>query len=268
MEEVLLDFGQHCQNINKNLTDLIEVCYYAWPYFYQYRQQEIDKQNHLNNILTKDLPRLLPGYTPEPVTIKPLPVLPTENPSLKLSEMQRKHFDKLYNMKDKDRNLHAFLEELYSNFGKIHQTTQAPNSGRHVRSTLESTTPIPNLRMTAPTPPETTPEPTVTIPPQTLFERQLADFRHQHKDVEQHNLTKALMEEEFTILLRSMPKHVYSTSHVEPGGLWHYLTLIFQNLDLIPDTDQVLLEKENEFIHFLPPIEFANSTSSDEYLLS
>ena len=56
------DFDSHCQTIDKKYQDMIDVCYYVWPFYYYYRVQEENYQYQIAKILTKDLPAILPGY--------------------------------------------------------------------------------------------------------------------------------------------------------------------------------------------------------------
>ena len=82
-----VSFDKHCKDINEQYIDLIEICYYVWPLYYHYREQEYDYQTRIQIQLTQNIPRILPGFEPPKVEVEALPKLPDIDPLKRLTQI-------------------------------------------------------------------------------------------------------------------------------------------------------------------------------------
>ena len=115
------DFDSHCQTIDKRYQDMIDVCYYVWPFYYYYRVQEESYQYQIAKILTKDLPAILPGYESD---------IDIENVGPYNSDPEK---DPLYALKVKH---WKYLEELEKRQGVRPMGEDATNVDIHYRSLM------------------------------------------------------------------------------------------------------------------------------------
>ena len=132
--EVLSQFDKHCEDINEQYTDLIEICYYVWPLYYHYREQEYDYQTRIQTQLTQNIPRILPGFEPPKVEVETLPKLPEIDPLKRLTQMQFDHLRKLHGQGLTQEHINQFVRNLgiFQHMMDMLQDEQAP-----VRNTRE-----------------------------------------------------------------------------------------------------------------------------------
>ena len=152
-DEVLQQFDKHCEDINTDYVDIIDICYYIWPLYYHYREQEYDYQVRIKEMLTQNIPRILPNFQQPKVEIEELPVLPDIDPLRRLTEMQADHLKRIHGQGITQEHINKFIGTLgiFKHMMEHIQDRQTENETN--RNTRSVTNPM-NI-ITLPTKPST-----------------------------------------------------------------------------------------------------------------